>query len=215
VRGDKTISENVKTIIEMSGNTQEYIGEQQTGSGALTRYTEKTSGEQYMFDVIDGRSFRSPDLNSRLTVGELYKIAGLQRMRPAPIQPIETTIPIIKELMRIDPEMRHYERKTQGAPKLYVFRTCPNVIKDIKGYRNKEDHSRNGVISEKPHSKNDHTLDALRYGVMMNPHYISSKPYKTTGENSDKKERTYWIKPLEDMHNPGVGRRRGDKFTGY
>ena len=218
IRPDKTISENVKLIVQMSGNVLDFYGEQKTNAGMLNRYREKIGqdGEQYMFDVIDGRSFRSPDLNTRLNTGDLYRLGGLSQLRPAPIQAIETTLPIIKELLAIDPERYHYETKKRGAPRLYVFRSCPNLIKDIKAYRNKEDHSRSGVVSEKPHSKNDHDLDALRYGIMMAPRYIAAKPYKiTTRETKNDGERKYWVEGWDEMDSGSQRRRTGDRFTGY
>lgn len=219
IRPEKAISENVRAIIELSGNALEYAGEQKTGSGILTRYREKVlpNGEQYMYDVIDGRSFRSPDLNSRLSVGDLYRIAGLSHMRPAPIQAVETTLSIVKELLRIDPERFHVETKKQGAPRLYVFRSCPNLIRHMKEYRNKEDHSRTGVVSEKPSSKNDHDLDALRYGIMMAPRYIAAKPIRTNGkEGKDANcEKKWWVKGWDDMEASGERRGKRDRFTGY
>ena len=219
IRPEKTISENVRTIIEMSGNSLEYLGEQKTNSGFLTRYKEKVSpeGEQYTYDVIDGRSFRSPDLGSRLCVGDLYRISGLHRLRPAPIQSVEATIPIVKELLKIDQERTHWETKKLGAPKMYVFRSCVSLIKNLKAYRNKDDYSRSGVISEKPWAKNDHDLDALRYGIMMNPRFIASKPHKITGERNDNegtKERTWWVPDWNDLDAPSKRRRGGDRFTG-
>jgi hypothetical protein len=215
VSADATITDNVRKIVEMSGNYLRQTGEQTTAAGTLTRYVEMVgdNGEQYVFDVIDGRSFKSPDLNSRMNVGQLYRTAGLHRLQPAPIQPVETTIPIIKEYLRIDPERIHYVTKKRGAPRLYVMRSCPQLIKDLKAYRNREDKSRTGIISEKPHAKNDHTLDALRYGFMKNPRYMAIKPYKGKEVRDDKPARSWWIE--DDVDAPGQRRSGRDRFTGY
>lgn len=48
-----------------------------------------------------------------------------------------------------------------GNPRLYIFDSCENLIKEIKSYRWAED--------DKPKKADDHALDELRY-------YISSKP---------------------------------------
>jgi hypothetical protein len=215
VSADATITENVQKIVQMSGNELHYIGEQRTNAGLLTRYQEKMgkNGEQYTFDVIDGRSFKSPDLNSRANVGQLYRTAGLHRLQPAPIQSVEMTIPVIKEYLRIDPERVHYVTKRQGAPRLYIMLCCPQLIKDVKAYRNREDKSRTGVISEKPHAKNDHTLDALRYGFMKNPRYVSAKTYKGN-EVKVERRRTWWVDE-DDVDTPSERRQRRDRFTGY
>ncbi len=217
LRPDKLISENVAAIVELSGNDLQYMGEQRTRSGMLTRNRETfgTDGEQYIYDVLDGRSFLSPDNNARFNTGELYRIAGLHKLRAAPRQTIEQTLPIIKELLRVDPERIHYATKRRGAPKFYIMRSCPLLIKHVKGYRNKEDKSRSGQVSEKPNAKDDHDLDAVRYGFLLAPRYSVSKPYKLTeGEkNETNRERKCWVP--EDDPKPLGTTRRYDPITGY
>lgn len=44
-----------------------------------------------------------------------------------------------------------------GPPKLYVFSTCANMIREIKGYGWGED--------DKPVKRDDHAMDELRYYV--------------------------------------------------
>jgi len=218
LKAEKSITDNVRNIVMMSGNELEYLGEQATDSGYLERYREKVGpdGEQYILDVIDGRTFKSPDNSSRLKIGDLYRTAGLQRLRPAPIQTVESTIPLVKELLRIDPQRIHWVTKKPGAPKLYVFRSCVNLIKHIKGYRNKEDKTRTGAVSEKPHSKDDHDIDALRYGAMCAPRHNPAKPYKVGGKETgdSNKERTWWVDE-DEMDSGDIRRRRADRFTGY
>ena len=48
-----------------------------------------------------------------------------------------------------------------GAPKLYVFRNCVNLIRELKTYAWGE--------GERPVKKDDHCADALRYYVMSKP----------------------------------------------
>jgi len=178
---DKTISENVAAIVAKSGNTLEKRGSQKFEIGLLDRFQEKMIGDnsqQYIFDVIDGRSFRSPDNNTKMCIGDLYKMAGLNRIKGAPTQTVENTIPILKEMLRVDPNREHIITKAKGAPRLYITRRCKQLIKHIKGYRNKESRTKDGVLSEKPQDGDDHDLDALRYGFMMKPRYTRMKPYK-------------------------------------
>jgi len=47
--------------------------------------------------------------------------------------------------------------------KLHIHERCINTIKEIQGYKYKED--RNGNVLEEPVKFNDHTMDALRYAV--------------------------------------------------
>ena len=212
LKPDGIISENVKNIVKLSRNTLIDKGMVKMGGGMFGRFQEAVvdeNGEQYIFDVIDGRSFRNPDTNSRYTIGDIYKRSGLNRLRPAPMQSIESTIPIIKELLRIDPERTHIITGKKGAPRLYVSSECKNLIKHIKGYRNKE--TKDGV-SEKPSAKDDHDLDALRYGFMMGPRYNPNRPIRPKQVMKSKSNgKGYWINE-DKPHIQRVGR---DPFTGY
>ena len=49
--------------------------------------------------------------------------------------------------------------------KLYVLETSTNVIKEMRNYKYVED--KNGSLTNKPEDKNNHSLDALRYGIVM------------------------------------------------
>jgi len=212
LRADGIISDNVRQVVRMSRNKLMDCGTVKMGAGLFGRHKEIADGEEsesYIFDVIDGRSFRNPDTNSRYTIGDIYKFSGLSRLRPAPVQNIESTIPIIKELLKIDPKRKHIITGKMGAPKLYIMNTCPNLIRHIKGYRNKE--LKDG-ISEKPNAKDDHDLDALRYGFMMGPRYNPNKPIRPKmAIRSTKTGRKYWVNE-DKPHIPRVGR---DPYTGY
>jgi len=212
LKPDQVISENVKQIVKLSRNTLLDRGTVRMGEGMFSRYQEVVvdeNSEQYIFDVIDGRSFRNPDTNSRYTIGDIYKLSGLNRLRPAPMQSIESTIPIVKELLKIDPTRKHLITGKMGAPRLYISSDCKNLIKHIKGYRNKE--TKDGV-SEKPSAKDDHDLDALRYGFSMGPRYNVNKPIRPKKALTTKsKGRGYWINE-EKPHTRRGGR---DPFTGY
>lgn len=56
--------------------------------------------------------------------------------------------------------------------KIHIHPRCINFIKEIQGYKYKED--RNGNILEEPVKFNDHLMDAVRYAVYT--HYFQEKP---------------------------------------
>ena len=213
---DKTISENVENIVRLSGNSLEQAGEIKVGLGMLPRFTENVDGpegSQYMFDVLDGRTFRNPDSNSRYTIGDIYRYSGLSRIRPAPIQSIDATIPIIKELLKIRKDRKHIVTGKKGAPRLYFLRSgVPRLIEHLQGYRNKED-NRSGIPSEKPHAKDDHDLDALRYGFMMNPKHMPHMPYKPDAIRNNMRTSEFW--ELDENKNKRSGSEVRDRYTGY
>lgn len=70
----------------------------------------------------------------------------------------------------------HYDEKRwpKGKPKLFIFKTCPMMIKEIKQYRWKENDEGG---REEPIKKNDHAMDELRYYLMDRPEaYHEERP---------------------------------------
>ena len=212
-----TISDNVRRIVEASGNRLVRSGQSKHQFGVIDRWTEEIGdhGEQYIFDVLDGRSFRSPDNNTKLTIGDIYRLAGLNRLRPAPVQNTESTIPIVKEVLKIRGDRKHIITGEQGAPQLYICQSCKGLIKHIRNYRNKESKGKDGNLSEKPQEKDDHDLDALRYGFMMRPRHSTMRPVKpkqiSRGESGD----GYRIREESSRRPRGGTRSRRDPFTKY
>ena len=67
-------------------------------------------------------------------------------------------------------EIRQYLKKRpsfdqarwpEGKPSLFIFSTCPMMIKEIKQYRWRADGE-----NEEPVKKDDHAMDELRYYLM-------------------------------------------------
>lgn len=55
-----------------------------------------------------------------------------------------------------------------GKPKIFIFRTCVHMIKELKSYRWAE--QKEGLNDpEKPIKYNDHSMDELRYYIMSKP----------------------------------------------
>lgn len=57
--------------------------------------------------------------------------------------------------------VKQYLRGQQGKPMLYIFKTCPEMIREMKSYRYGE--------GESPVKKDDHAMDELRYYIMSRP----------------------------------------------
>jgi phage terminase large subunit-like protein len=56
----------------------------------------------------------------------------------------------------------------RGKPKLFIFRNCANMIREIKSYRWKPQ-TKSGEQVDKPIKKNDHAMDDLKYYIMSRP----------------------------------------------
>ena len=53
-------------------------------------------------------------------------------------------------------------RWPEGKPGLFIFSSCPMMIREMKQYRWKED-------EEEPVKRDDHAMDELRYFIMSRP----------------------------------------------
>lgn len=67
-----------------------------------------------------------------------------------------------------------------GTPRLVITENCENLIREAKRYRwatyaNKSVANRNNA-QEKPHKKDDHCLDSLRYFIMSRPDLVGDAP---------------------------------------
>lgn len=93
--------------------------------------------------------------------------------------------------LRDHPEKKNWPK---GKPKLFIFRTCVNMIKEIKSYRWAE--PKDGInAKEEPKKVNDHAMDELRYYIMNKP-----EPYK---EPEKPLQGYYTESELEDMVKSG------------
>ncbi len=70
--------------------------------------------------------------------------------------------------MRVDKDVfagiariKSYLSRTNGLPDLYIFSSCPNMIREFKGYFWGND--------ESPVKRDDHAMDELRYYLMTRP----------------------------------------------
>lgn len=67
--------------------------------------------------------------------------------------------------------VKGYFNKVENKPKIYIFRSCVNLIRELKNYRWGE-----GDI---PKKQDDHALDELRYYIMTRPQNTPTKPEKS------------------------------------
>jgi hypothetical protein len=80
-----------------------------------------------------------------------------------------TGIQRVKSFLKLCPVAEQQEVWPRGKPKLFIFRNCPMMIKEIKSYRWKPE-------ADEPIKKNDHAMDELRYYVMSRPEPYTEPP---------------------------------------
>lgn len=78
----------------------------------------------------------------------------------------------VKQYLKVD--TTDTERYPGGKPRLFIFKTCPNLINEIKTYRWQEE-------KDEPVKKNDHALDELRYYIMSLREEPEKKEEETDG----------------------------------
>ena len=86
-----------------------------------------------------------------------------------------------KDLFSGIQRVKQYLKCNDGKPKIYIFPTCVNLIRELKSYRWGAD--------DVPKKTDDHALDELRYYLMTKPQNNAPKREKT--EIQKDKERLY------------------------
>ena len=77
--------------------------------------------------------------------------------------------------------VKSYLKNSSGEVRLFIFKNCSNLIREIKGYS-----WGNGDV---PNKKDDHSLDELRYYIMSRPE--NKPPERVKTEIEKDKERLY------------------------
>jgi len=142
-----------------------------------------TSGEVmedlYAYNVIDPSTHmktREKD-GHHFSVADEYLDAGISTI--AAQNDVIAGINRVKEYLRIDSDSYHPTLKIdgeplKGAPRLYIFATCNDLIEEIQQYRWKQAFGMNtnpdsDMIKERPVKRNDDLVDPLRYLIMSRP----------------------------------------------
>ncbi|MBO5525402.1 MAG: terminase family protein [Clostridia bacterium] len=72
-----------------------------------------------------------------------------------------------KDLFSGIARVKSYLRRDNGTPNLYIFSSCVNLIREMKGYF--------WGSGDRPVKKDDHALDELRYYLMKKPYNVEKE----------------------------------------
>ena len=86
-----------------------------------------------------------------------------------------------KDLFSGIARVKQYLKTINGKPRLYIFRNCVNLIRELKGYF--------WADGDRPKKEDDHALDELRYYIMTKPE--NSPPKKEKSIIARDKERLF------------------------
>jgi hypothetical protein len=135
---------NVEEHAEIIEGISRQLHWKRDGGGRLTVLMDAAADQHSLqAEKSVAELFREQGLNVNTRVNK-SRWAGIQRVR---------------QYLRKRPAFDR-ERWPDGKPALFIFRTCPMMIREIKKYRWRQDGG------EEPVKKDDHAMDELRYYLM-------------------------------------------------
>ncbi len=129
----------------------------------------KSDSKGRIFALIDSAA-NQKTLASNKSVTELFLEQGIV-CNPKVNKDMFSGIQRVKEYLIGD----------NGKPKLYIFKNCPNLIRELKNYR--------WQSGDTPKKSDDHALDELRYYLMTKPKNERVLPQKSAVQKD--KERLF------------------------
>jgi phage terminase large subunit-like protein len=168
---DKSIYENVKGIVDICGN--ELISRGPVRDGRLgielQRFEENMRNEVYFRSVLDARSFAQTEMGRE--IGWIYNAAGIHVV-PASAKRDDQRIPMVKELLRINPDLTNPITGRKGSPRMFFFKTLRNFIAEWQDYVWME--GKPGANApERPKDKDNHLVGScLSYAAQIPMRYM-------------------------------------------
>lgn len=175
---DTTIDDRCRDIIEMSGNIRQKDGD---------FYTEIQNKERYMMTVLDHHEFKRDQVSGD-SLDTFYIKSGLIVVASTTLGQ-EARREIANRWLKIDKTKKHFITHELGAPSVYVFNTCPNLIYEAQTKAIKREATERSSVSERKIThKGDHAMDASEYGFF-------ELEYWRDGHMNEKKKKTPWDDP--------------------
>ena len=113
-------------------------------------------------------------LSGTKSVAELFRLHG-----------INVSTQVNKDMSYGINVVKSYLKAADGTSKLYIFRTCSQLIQEIKGYFWGE--------NDRPVKRNDHAMDELRYYLCS----LSAQPKKAVEKTFIQKDKERLYRQLQ------------------
>lgn len=180
---------NPTAVLWMALDDEEnvWIYDEHYKAGSLVSYhaeiiKDKTGNDDIYAYVIDPSCHNRTGKDGRNII-DAYADCGLYFIEGD--NAVDAGVNRCAEFVKLRDERIHPQKDTSPAPQLFVFDTCKYFIEEITNYKWKEYRTvMDKNAPEKPQKKDDHCMDALRYGMMF------LFPY----EQQEEEERTDWDK---------------------
>lgn len=183
--------------ISPSGDLYFYREYAMSGEGVdmhVRNIHELNAGDNLEYVLIDpstksvrGTSGKKVDVEYR---EEWEKLFGDKMPMRYAQNDVNAGIARMHKYLRLDPDRLHPITKKPGAPRVFIFDTCPILADQWESYKWKKiSPTSENDPDEKPRKKDDHNLDGARYIIMSRPDIsISSVHRKFTTEREDRKK---------------------------
>jgi phage terminase large subunit len=151
-----------------------------------------------IYTVIDA-SAAQRDPNTERSVIDEYWDKGIHTI-PSDRHKI-ARINRVAEWLRLDPDVPHPvtgETRPEGYPRLYIYKTCTELVEHVPGYKWKpQPPNKSEDGPEEAQKKDDHDVDALGYILMTRPQ-PGTRPVKEVS-SGDARTAAYWARHHDKM----------------
>lgn len=201
-RTGRVVSQICSDIIELCGNKRKKIGTYRNPrtDGMYDRFEEIPVSQAFAWTVFDPRAFKKRSDHDNMQLSQLYALNGI-RLKQGSGADSDTYVPILKEWFVLDPNKKHFVTGEPGAPRIYIFNTCQDLIRTIRKWKWEERKSRGDSPLKKssPSKKDDDLCDCLKYMIQANPRFIGSPNLGDRGFYGD-------IDDFEDEQRIDIGK---------
>lgn len=157
-----TIDERCRDIIELSGNRRQRDGD---------IWIEHEQREHYIATYLDHAEFRGDPITGD-SVDFVYVRAGLT-VQPWSTMGQEARREVINRWLDIDHKKTHYINGKRGAPRLYIFSNCTNLIWEAQKKAVKREKSdKHGISERKVDNRDDHLTDCVESAAIELENWI-------------------------------------------
>lgn len=150
---DRVIEERCKDIIELSGNLRQKEGDM---------WIEVQNNERYVMTLLDYHEFKRDQVSGDST--DTYYIQSGLIVCESTTLGQDARREAVNQWLNVDLKKNHFITHEPGAPSIYIFNTCTNLIYEASTKSVKKESSDRSSISErKIVNRGDHLLDCIEY----------------------------------------------------
>ena len=159
-----TIAQNVQNIVKLSGNRIEQVEKDPPF------HVEKMERERFLWTLLDWHVWE-PEAMTQRPIADEYIRQGLnvrQSSRAKEMSRYEA----VRRLLEVDPTRKHPVLGVDGAPRLYVFRSCRWFLWEISRYtwdRRTGRYMTDRNPKERARDRDNHLMDCMEYMAVENP----------------------------------------------